>query len=278
MSDFGEFIFGFPDLAEVPYPPLLVTPGTDAAVNQNLPVSFFWTPKGFAQGYHLQVSTNADFQTLVLDAADLTECRYTNLTVTAGTRYYWRVNTWNYGGESDWTTNSFTTVAPMVQVTVPNGGEAWRRGLPCVIQWKANIAEKVALDLYKGGSFVTTLATNSASIPAYTWPISVSFVPASDYAIRIRSVTDADLFDDSDSTFSIIDAPAINTDSVTKLLDGRVQFALTAPGAAQATVLASTNLLFWQELQSVPLTNGSAVFTDDTAANHPAGFYRLRVP
>ena len=59
------------------YAPLLVTPAPDAAVNQNLPVSFFWTPKGFAEGYHLQVSTNASFATLVVDAPDLTESRYT---------------------------------------------------------------------------------------------------------------------------------------------------------------------------------------------------------
>jgi hypothetical protein len=57
-----------------------------------------------------------------------------------------------------------------------------------------------------------------------------------------------------------------------------VQLGLTVPGAAQATVLGSTNLTVWEELQSVPLTNGSAVFTDDTATNFPARFYRLRMP
>jgi hypothetical protein len=43
-------------------------------------------------------------------------------------------------------------------------------------------------------------------------------------------------------------------------------------------VLGSTNLSVWQELQTVTVTNGSAVFTDDTATNRPARFYRLRVP
>jgi hypothetical protein len=43
-------------------------------------------------------------------------------------------------------------------------------------------------------------------------------------------------------------------------------------------VLGSTNLSVWQELQTVPLTSGAAVFTDDTATNRPATFYRLRVP
>ena len=278
MSDFGEFIFGFPDLAEVPYAPLLKYPAQDAAVNQTLPVSFCWTPKGFAEGYHLQVSTNPNFQTLVADASDLTESRYTNVTVAAGTRYYWRVNTSNYGGVSDWTTNSFTTVPPLVRVTVPNGGEAWKRGSTYNIQWSNNIAENVALDLYKAGAFIKTLTTNSPNIPAYSWSISVSTVPASDYSIRIRSTTDAALFDMSDAPFSIVDAPTITATSITHLPDERVQFGLTAPGAAQATVLGATNLSAWQLLGTVPLTSGIGVFTDDTATNHASRFYRLRVP
>jgi len=35
-----------------------------------------------------------------------------------------------------------------------------------------------------------------------------------------------------------------------------------APGASQVTVLGSSNLSVWQVLQSVPLSGGSAVFTD----------------
>jgi hypothetical protein len=165
-----------------------------------------------------------------------------------------------------------------VQVTVPNGGEAWRRGLSCIIQWNANVAENIALDLYKNGVYSRTLTTNAPNIPAYTWSISASTVPASDYSIRIRSTTNAALFDMSDMPFSIIDPPAINSGSVTRLPDGRVQFGLTALGAAQATVLGSTNLSAWDVLGTVPITNDTGVFTDDTATNYASRFYRLRVP
>ena len=204
MSGFGEFIFGIPDLAEVPYPPLLIAPAQDAAVNQELPVTFFWTPKGFAAEYQLQVSTDAGFSTLLVDQAGLTETRYTLPAVAANTRYYWRVNTLNDGGLGDWSTNSFTTVPPMVQITVPNGGEAWQVGLPSIIQWKANIAEPIALDLYKGGVFVKTIATNVARIPAYTWQVDLTLTTGDDYAIKIRSTTNSALFDLSDGPFSIV--------------------------------------------------------------------------
>lgn len=280
FSGFGEYTLGFPDVPEIPYPPLLVTPKQDATVNQNLPVSFFWTPKGFVGSFRLQVSTNADFATLVVDQAYLTECRYTNVTVLPETRYYWRVNTSNDGGESEWATNTFTTVPPMVQVVAPNGGEACQRGLPYTVRWQANVAERIALDLYKGSDRIRILATNAADGLTYNWSVSVTNVPASDYSIRVRSTANSALFDMSDTTFSIVDAPVINTASITGLPDGRVQFGWTAPGAAQATVWGATVLspADWQRLGTVPLLNGAGSFTDTNAIGIPTRFYRVTLP
>jgi hypothetical protein len=194
------------------------------------------------------------------------------------TTYYYRVKTWNNGGEGDWSVGSFQTIAPFIQVTVPNGGEAWRRGLPYFVQWNDDLAENVNVDLYKAGSFVRNLATNAPSTGAYKWAIPASLTPGSDYSIKVSSSTNAALFDTSDNTFCIIDAPVMDAGSVTRLADGQVQFGLTVPGAAQATVLGSTNLSVWEVLQTVPLTNGSAVFMDGAATNFPCRFYRLRVP
>jgi hypothetical protein len=276
-SNLGEFIFGWPDVAEVPYPPLLKYPAQNAQVNQTLPVDFLWTPKGFAESYYFQLSTNADFSTLVVDASYVPTTRYTNA-VASGTRYYWRVQTSNYGGTSDWTTNTFTTIPPMVQMIVPNGGEAWQRGLNHDIVWSNNVVENVALDLYKANVFVKTIVTNSPAIPAYRWSIPVNTVPGSDYTIKIRSTTNSGLYAMSEGPFSIVDAPTFNAGSVVVLPNGSVQFGVTASGAATATVWVSTNLPSWQVLQSVTLTNGSTVVTDNTATNSSAQFYRLSVP
>ena len=86
------------------------------------------------------------------------------------------------------------------------------------------------------------------------------------------------MFATSATNFSIIDQPTLNPGAVTPLPNGTVQIGLAVPGAAQATLLGSTNLTTWQALQTVPLTNGSAVFTDNAATNLPARFYRLSVP
>jgi arylsulfotransferase ASST/Ser-Thr-rich glycosyl-phosphatidyl-inositol-anchored membrane family protein len=292
----GEFIFGFPDTTETPYPPILSqaetyrgvqpyeviapwmgAPGVTYSVNQQLPVSVAWSPAGFAGSYHIQIATNQDFSNPAVDVPYQTDAFYVWNGAATNTTYYWRVNTSNAGGVSDWSIGSFQTAAPFIQVTAPSG-LAWRRGLSYFVRWNDNLTENVALDLYKGGSFLRSIATNAPSTGAYKWSIPASLVPGSDYSIKITSVTQNGLFDVSPQPFSIVDQPVIDATSIIQYPDGRVGFGLSAPGAATATVLASTNLVSWQVLQTVPITDGVAVFTDTSAAATPGRFYRVRVP
>jgi hypothetical protein len=269
-NDLGEFIFGYLDITEVPYPPILnavenyrgvqpyevvappaATTGVVYSVNQTLPISLSWSPKGFA-GFYVMAAPN-----------------------TAAT-YFYRVQTSNDGGTSDWSTGSFQTTAPFVQVTVPNGGEAWRRGMPYFVQWNNNLAESVRIDLFKDGSLVRTLTTNAPFKGAFQWPIPASLTPGNDYTIQITSITNSALFTTSAQPFSIIDAPVITTSSATRLPGGRLQFGITALGAAQATVWGTTVVSppNWQNLGPVTLTGGSGAFTNTP----PYLFYRVSVP
>ena len=152
----------------------------------------------------------------------------------------------------------------------------WRRGLPYILQWKDNLAENVVLDLYQGGSFVQSIATNSPTITALTWNIKVTLVPGSDYSISVRSATNSALIATS-GTFSIIDQPQIRPAPITWLSSTQPQqFQFSAPGAASATVWGSTNLgvLNWQSLGAVKVAGGNAVFT----VMPPYNFYRISVP
>jgi hypothetical protein len=277
-TNLGEFIFTYPDLPEVPIAPILFGQATQGHVDQEEPVVFQWTPNGFARSFHFQVATDPEFNNLIVDQPALTNFSYTLPSVQPGTNYYWRVNVANYGGTSDWATASFSAVPPMMQVTSPAGGEAWQRGLPYFIKWTNNLAENVAIKLYKGGTPIATLTTNAANSGAYYWPINYTNVPASDYSIRISSATNSAVFGVSALPFSIVDPPTFNPGSIVVLTNGIVQFGLTAPGAATATVWVSTNLTTWQALQSVPVVNDSAVITDNTASNSTARFYRLSLP
>jgi hypothetical protein len=222
MTDFGEFIICFPDFEDVAYPPMLIEPESDRGgqehmviappladpcvvytVNQELPISLSWTPKGFAQWHHLEVATDADFTALVENSSWMSEPRYTWSDAADNTTYYWRakitISDFSY---SDWSTGMFATVPPMVEVTAPNGGENWQRGQEYFIKWDDNIAEDVVIELYKDDVLVETIGT-VPSDRAYEWEVGLALEPGCDYSIKVKSSTNGALFDESDGTFSI---------------------------------------------------------------------------
>jgi hypothetical protein len=202
MPQLGEFILGFPDLEEVPYAPLLIQPEDGSTVNQQLPVSFFWTPRGFGRTYDLQVSRSPDFAVLDVDEIDLTETRYALASIEPGATYYWRVRTINDGGVGDWSTRSFATVAPGIEITSPNGGEHWQKGLPVFIRWQDNLDEDLVIELYKGDTLVRTMK-KIPSVGAYEWEVALDLEPGDDYTLRIKSAADETIWDRSDAAFSI---------------------------------------------------------------------------
>jgi hypothetical protein len=294
-GDFGEFILGYPDLPDVALPPLLdqvqnyrgvqpydviAPPLADGnvtySVNQDRPILLSWSPAGIAAYYEFQVSTNQDFSNPLVDVPFQTDAFFVWSNAAASTTYYYRVRTDNDAGAGDWATGSFQTVAPFITVTAPTGGEFWRRGLKYFVQWQGNLGDNVIIDLYKSGVYLTTI-TNTPDTGAYQWQVGLSLVPGNDYTIRITSSTNPALFAASAAPFGI-DVPYIDASSLTVLPGGQFGFNLVAPGAAQVSIYSSTNLVNWRLLQAVPVTNSAASFTDATATNGTACFYRFSIP
>jgi hypothetical protein len=288
-GDFGEVVFGCPDLPDLAIPPLLdqvqnyrgiqlydviAPPLADSnvtcGVNQDRPILLSWSPAGIAAYYEFQVSTNQDFSNPLVDVPYQTDAFYVWNNAAANTTYYYRVRTDNDAGASDWATGSFQTVAS------PNGGEMWRRGLKYFVQWQGNIGENVVIDLYKAGAYVSTI-TNTPDTGAYQWQVGLSLVPGNDYTIRITGSTNSALFATSAAPFSI-DMPYIDPSSPRTLPGGQFTFNLVAPGAASVSIYNSTNLIDWQFLQTVSVANSLAAFTNDPATGGGMGFYRFSTP
>jgi hypothetical protein len=202
-ASFGEFVFGYPDLPEVALPPILHDPADQKTVNQTQPVVFTWSPQGFGRSYHVQVATDPQFTSLVADQSTLTQATYTLSKVQAGATYFWRVNTTNYGGTGQWAGRSFTAAAPFIKVTAPNGGEAWNRGLTYFIRWDTNLTTDVAIELYRAADLVKTLSAKASNTGTFEWEADLALSPGDDYAIKVKSATDATIADTSDAPFSI---------------------------------------------------------------------------
>ena len=171
-TQLGEFIFGYPDVEEtMPSVPVIVGPADQSEVNQAAPVSMSWKPQGLFASCDLQVATDAGFTNLVLDTNSLGSTSFTLQNPLPNTQHFWRVRVVNQGGTSDWASASFTTVPPVLQLTYPAGGEAWQRFQVVTIRWIDNIADNVALDMYKGGVSNRTFVASTASSGSYTWTV-----------------------------------------------------------------------------------------------------------
>jgi hypothetical protein len=204
-TNLGEFIFAYPDAAETPYVPLISSPADQSQVSQSGPLPLTWRPQGLVGSFDLQVATDAGFASLVLDTNGLGGNSSTLQNLLPNTQYFWRVRAVNQGGTSAWASASFTVVAPLIQVTVPAGGEVWQRYQAVTIRWTDNISENVAIDLYKGGLSNRTMTASTASSGSYTWTVGqfAAITPGSDYTIKVRSVSNSTLFAFS-QPFSII--------------------------------------------------------------------------
>jgi hypothetical protein len=202
MIDFGEFVIGKPDLEQVALAPILIAPESEGTVNEVLPITIDWAPRGFVSSCHLQVATDAEFSTLLVDDPNLKKTPYILQTVEPDTTYYWRVCTINEAGPSEWSEDFFETVPPTIQVKVPNGGEQWQRGIEYFIQWEDNLVEDVVIELYKGDSLLQTIDT-VPSTGAYKWEASLTLEPGVDYSIQVRSSMDEIIADMSDTKFTV---------------------------------------------------------------------------
>lgn len=211
---FGEFIFGMPDVNSVAYVPMPFEPANETSVNQTLPVTFKWAPKGIVNSHHLQVATDAAFTNVVVNDSTLTESVYTLAMVAENTTYYWRVRINNDAGSSGWSeTAVFQTTAPFVSVTVPNVGEEWQRGLSYFIEWDDNITEDIQIELFNADTLFGIIDT-TASSGSYSWEIDPYLAVGSFYKIGIRSTTDSSVFDLSDNSFAVIDTTDAAVDDV----------------------------------------------------------------
>ena len=204
----GEFIFAYPDVPVVPTIPGLVSPLNDQLVNQDSPANLVWSPTGFADKFYLQVSTDQNFTSTVIDDSNLTTLTYTLNSLQQEQDYFWHVKSKNLAGWGDWSdTWQFKSTSAFIDLTFPNGGETWDTDTSLVIYWDLNVQDSVNIDLYKNDVFSRTIVDSFYSATGgYRWVLSDSIYSDTDYKIKISSI-DGSLEDMSENNFTIIYNP-----------------------------------------------------------------------
>jgi len=122
VTQLGEFIFGYPDVPVVTTIPSLVHPEDNQLVNNNLPLNLEWSPEGFANKFHLQVSTESNFGSTEVNDSTLTTPSYTIDPIITNQQYFWRVKSKNLAGWGGWSEVwSFTSTTSFLDLVLLKG-------------------------------------------------------------------------------------------------------------------------------------------------------------
>jgi hypothetical protein len=195
----GELIFAWPDSSEIARSPIVYAPVDNAKPNQNLPVSFSWNPRGYFTSSQLQVATDNNFNSIVLDS----NLSYINLSwdkYTKSQTYFWRVRSVNDAGPGAWSqTRSFTMSEPYLSMVNPVGGEVWSKdSARQIIRWDYNVPDSVnaffRVELYRNGQFLLLLKDSLFSaVNAMSWVIPKPVPNDTTYQVKVTSVKDTSI-------------------------------------------------------------------------------------
>lgn len=113
-------------------------------------------------------------------------------------------------GRGLWESDLYFT--PTLAVTSPNGGEYWSLGTVRTITWTTNFSSNVKIELYKAGSYHSTIAASVANSGLFTWNIPPTLPIGTDYQIRITGVSISGVQDISNANFNLhVANPASNS-------------------------------------------------------------------
>ena len=203
-QNFGEFIITTQDLESIVLQPYPFYPINNGSINQELDVVLKWNPIGYVNSYSLQVALDSNFSDLVVNVDNFKEALYVIDNIQNETTYLWRVKSANDAGESDWSDiQIFSTEPPFITILNPAENEPIQIGYNYFIKWEDNIEEDVIISIYKNENHLSVIDT-AKSDRSYNWVVYPSLDLATDYAIKIESVNNPNIYSTS-SSFSLID-------------------------------------------------------------------------
>jgi hypothetical protein len=153
-------VFSFTTIVTASSVPLLSSPTSGSAGVAINPI-LAWDVVSGAASYTVQVSTASDFPTTVFDQSGLTGTSQQVTGLSNGATYYWRANSSNAGGTSDWSAVwNFTTivVVPPAPVLSSPSNAATGIALNPVLTWNAaSGAASYRLQVSTASDFSTTV-------------------------------------------------------------------------------------------------------------------------
>ncbi|MDP6861177.1 MAG: Ser-Thr-rich GPI-anchored membrane family protein [Candidatus Marinimicrobia bacterium] len=135
----------------------------------------------------------------------------------------YQIKIYDYYDDSvyDLSDNYFTIEAatPSITVTSPNGYEDWEPGTSHSITWdSANLSGNyVGIQLYRSGSYVSSISSSTTDDGSYSWSISSSQTESDYYKVKIYSTSESSISDYSDNYFTIEEPTSSSCNTPTNL-------------------------------------------------------------
>lgn len=185
----GEYAFGIASAPpEAPSAPQLQWPiGAERILELHthmLRVALY----GRIDSLRVQVSRNASFSTIVLDAATQSD----RLPYTAGNaeeKFFWRAQVLAGARASAWSAvDSFVVASAYLTILRPESDVRWTHDSSYAVSWKTNISGSVRLELVKNDQVVAVIRDSVlASAQGFLWLVPVTVPMGTEYHIRITS-------------------------------------------------------------------------------------------
>ena len=128
--------------------------------------------------------------------------------------------------------------AGTLKVTAPNGGESWMKGKTYTIKWKrGNGGSRVKIELLKSGKVYKTIKKRTKNDGKFRWKVPSSQRTNKNYKIRISSITNDDILDSSNKTFTIKKKSVVSSTNMK----------ITSPNGGESWAQNSTYTITWNK-------------------------------
>jgi len=201
----GDYAFGIPQKIDSVYSPVPISPPNGKIVNGNKPVELFWGIRGIVNYSNLQISTDSLFNNIVVDTSNIKSTYDVTSALQNDTEYYWRSNSVNQSGISEWSKPYlFYTASPFISVNYPKNGTLLFIDSTYIIRWQTNVRDTLKVELLRDSGFVTMIDSPLVSLTnAYAWTVPSSLPSDSTYSILITSISNKTLYEQSLGNFTI---------------------------------------------------------------------------
>ena len=125
-------------------------------------------------------------------------------TYDADNAYRVRISSIEDASVYDASDGDFSLYTPPYTITSPNGGEVWELGSTHDITWTSgNVSGNVKIELFQDDVAYQIIEGSTDDDGSYSWTIPETYDEGTDYKVRISSVSDATVYDESDANFTL---------------------------------------------------------------------------